>query len=111
MTVKARCDCGAVEVVIPRAPEKLTVCPCDFCRRVGVRWAYFPEVDVTITGETDAYRRGAKRLAFHRCATCGCLTHWQAETVDWENSGVNMLNFDPEVTDGLPEVPSNMKRG
>ncbi len=58
-----------------------------------------------MTGTTDSYMRGARRLAFHRCASCGVLTHWTAVTVDWENAGVNMRNFDPAVLVDIPIGP------
>jgi hypothetical protein len=31
---------------------------------------------VQVAGATATYRWGDKTIDFHRCATCGCTTHW-----------------------------------
>ena len=96
------CDCGAVSITLPKLPLQITACPCSFCTRMGAAWGYFPKETVTVSGPTDTYRRGQKRLAFHRCKTCGALTHWAAVTVDWQNTGVNMRNFPADMLQDIP---------
>ena len=105
VALDGQCDCGAVRIKVPQIPARLTECPCDFCRSTGVLWGYYPRDIISVTGETDSYRRAARRLAFHRCAICGVLIQWTAETVDWINSGVNMRNFNPASLAHLPVGP------
>ncbi len=100
-----RCDCEAVTITVPNLPVRLTDCPCNYCIRTGVRWAYYPKDSISVTGPTQSYRRAARRLAFHRCAACGVLTHWWPKTIDWKNAGVNMRNFDSSALAGIPIGP------
>ena len=76
-----KCHCGRVTVTIPALPERLNECRCTLCYRYGALWGYFTRADVSITGETVGYVRDDAdtegSLAFHHCAHCGCLTHWQ----------------------------------
>src|SRR5690606_38812494 len=74
----ATCHCGAVTLRLAAAPETVTRCNCSLCRRYGVLWAYHPIADVTIeaTAPTDTYAWNGQNVDFHRCATCGCVTHW-----------------------------------
>ena len=99
------CDCGAVTINVPHPPRRLTDCPCDFCTRTGVLWAYYPKDTVTVEGPTHSYARARRRLLFHRCTTCGIVTHWSPETVDWKNAGVNMRNFAPDALRDIPAGP------
>src|SRR5262245_33777297 len=78
--IATTCHCGQVTVEIPRPPESLTNCDCSICRRYGTLWAYYRESEVRISaapGSTNAYSWGRKSLRFVRCATCGCITHWE----------------------------------
>ncbi len=86
----ATCHCGAVAVDVP-APLELTECNCSICRRYGVLWAYYrpDEVRFTTEGPTDTYLWDDRSIAFHRCRTCGCVTHWRATTRDDDRMGVN----------------------
>ncbi|KAH8890068.1 hypothetical protein GQ53DRAFT_842302 [Thozetella sp. PMI_491] len=74
------CHCLRVTVTIPAPPQRINECHCSICYRYGALWAYYLRGQVRITGETQAYARedadGNGDLAFHRCAHCGCLTHW-----------------------------------
>src|SRR5262245_36458057 len=93
------CHCGAVEVTIPRKPRRLTSCNCSICHRYGTLWGYFDRRQVKITarrGATAAYSWGRKHLRFVRCATCGCVTHWEAVDRSLRRMGVNVRNFDRE---------------
>ena len=98
--LSATCHCGAITVQVARPPSEVTDCNCTICRRYGTRWAYYKATDVQVRAEpaTSAeYVWGNKRLRFVRCATCGCVTHWEriAPPPD-ARVGVNARNFDPE---------------
>jgi hypothetical protein len=94
-----RCHCGAVSVTIPRAPAEVTNCNCSLCRRVGGLWAYFPWSEVHVDGDperTTSYVQGDRTLRTVRCATCGCVTHWDPiDRAQYPRMGVNMRMFDP----------------
>jgi hypothetical protein len=99
--LSATCHCGAVRIEIPRRPRRITNCDCSICRRYGTLWAYYKASDVRITAEAGAtmhYAWGSKTLRFVRCATCGCITHWERLQADpSRRMGVNARNFEPEV--------------
>ena len=101
----ATCHCGAVSVEAPRKPRRLTSCNCSVCRRYGTLWAYYPVAQVKVSaapGATQAYVWGDKSLEFVRCATCGCITHWQPiGPVPGSRMGVNARNFDPGAVLGV----------
>ena len=88
--VEASCHCGAVRVDIP-APEAVTDCNCSICRRYGVLWAYYSPTQVRFTarGPTDIYMWDDRSLEFHRCKTCGCVTHWSAVDPARDKMGIN----------------------
>jgi hypothetical protein len=48
-------------------------------------------------GAVDRYVWGDKCLSLCRCATCGCVTHWQLIGRGGKRMGVNFRNFDPSV--------------
>ncbi len=95
----AHCHCGAVQVEVPRRPRSLTNCNCSICRRYGTLWAYYKSAEVRITGApgaTTEYIWGDKMLRFVRCASCGCVTHWERIVPkEGSSTGVNARNFDP----------------
>ena len=97
--LKTSCHCGAVSIELPRAPETLTDCDCSICRRYGTLWAYYPAAQVRVLaapGATAAYAWGEQSIRFVRCATCGCLTHWEATSPGHpDRVGVNARNFAP----------------
>ena len=105
----ASCHCGTVKVTVPSTPESLADCNCSICRRYGVLWAYYQSEKVQIDapeGATDEYVWGRKVLAFVRCRTCGCITHWKRIVpVAGSKMGVNARNFDPVVTAGIEIKP------
>jgi hypothetical protein len=98
-TLTASCHCGAVRVEIPRAPEALTNCNCSVCRRYGALWCYFPVEEVQVHAEDGATRHyawGDRTLRFVRCATCGCVTHWEPIVRERAHKmGVNARLFEP----------------
>ena len=100
--LEGRCDCGAVTVRVPAAPERINACPCDYCRRVGARWGYFAADDLTVQGGTVPYRRAARVIEFHRCGVCGVVTHWADPAGQMKNVGVNTSIMEPELLAGVP---------
>lgn len=94
------CHCGAVRVQVPRKPRLLTSCHCSICRRHAGLWGYFDRSKVKIVARKtalDRYVWGDRLLSLYRCATCGCVTHWQAISRGYTRMGVNFRNFDPRV--------------
>jgi hypothetical protein len=97
MTERA-CHCGAVRFALDFAPSEITECNCSICRRYGVLWAYYPLANVrflTPAGATDTYMWDDRSIAFHRCRTCGCVTHWSAVDPSRDRMGVNARLLDP----------------
>jgi len=94
------CHCGAVQFELAHPPETVTECNCSFCRRVGVLWAYYAADEVRLLTEplsTNTYAWNGKHVDFHRCATCGCLTHWVPRAAGRNQRGFNARLLDPEV--------------
>ena len=97
--VEGSCHCGKVRIEIDTAPEEVADCNCSICRRSGTLWAYYDPNHVRIveTVPTDTYMWGDRSLALHRCAECGCVTHWRAVKPDYARMGVNARLLAPEV--------------
>lgn len=95
--VEATCHCGAVRMEIAKAPETMTDCNCSICRRYGTLWAYYSPTQVTLSGATDIYMWGDKDLEFHRCETCGCVTHWAPVDKSKDRMGVNANLMPPDI--------------
>ncbi len=95
------CHCGAIRLVLPRRPRRLTACNCSICRRYGALWAYYRADTVRVEhapGATAGYLWGRRRLRFVRCARCGCVTHEElARRKPTGSMGVNARLFEPEV--------------
>jgi hypothetical protein len=87
----ATCHCAAIRIELDAPPPYLNECRCSLCRRYGVRWGYYRPGQVRLLAEpgaTQAYAWGGANLDFHRCRTCGCLTHWTARS-GGDRMGVN----------------------
>lgn len=97
--IHAACHCGAVGFSIETAPAEVTQCNCSICRRYGVLWAYYSPTVVHRAegGPTDAYEWDDRSIAFHRCRTCGCVTHWSANDPARDKMGVNARLMEPDV--------------
>ena len=98
--VVASCHCGAVQLHLAEAPEAVTDCNCSICRRYGVLWAYYSPSQVRLepaVPPTDTYQWGDSALDFHRCGTCGCVTHWSAKDRHHDRMGINARLLDPAV--------------
>jgi len=102
----ATCHCGAVRIDVEHPPTAVTECNCSICRRYGVRWAYYTTATARVIaapGALASYIWGDRHIAFQRCATCGCVTHYEglgAESSD--RVAVNARMMPPEVTAGVP---------
>ena len=82
--LRAACHCTAVRFEVADVPPWVLDCSCTLCRRYGAIWAYPEPGNVTFVSgpdATDTYTWGDHDLAFHRCKTCGCLTHMVAVKV------------------------------
>jgi hypothetical protein len=80
--------------------ETVTDCNCSICRRYGVLWAYYSPMQVRIiaaSGATDTYTWDDRSIEFHRCKSCGCITHWAAVDKSVDRLGVNARLMDPDV--------------
>jgi len=107
------CHCGAVQFELAHPPETVTECNCSFCRRVGVLWAYYTADEVRQldtssrdpasreplreTTATQTYAWNGRHVDFHRCITCGCLTHWVPRAAGRKQRGFNARLLDPEI--------------
>lgn len=97
--ITASCHCGSVRLRVRAAPAEVTECNCSICRRYGVLWAYYPPsaVDAPAAGSaTDVYEWDDRSIGFHRCRTCGCVTHWSPND-SRDRMGVNARLFPPEA--------------
>jgi hypothetical protein len=102
--IEASCHCGAVRLAVGAAPGELNACQCSICRRYGAHWAYYDPSDVRFLsgeGETDVYMWNHRTLEFHRCRSCGCVTHWSPVDRGRRRMGVNARMMPPEVVDGI----------
>ena len=97
--IKATCHCGAVTIELPAAPTEITHCNCNLCRRLGVLWAYceITEASLPPAQLTDIYAWGGKHVDFHRCRTCGCLTHWYPRDTRRKTFGLNARLLEPAL--------------
>ena len=99
-TTQATCHCGAVVLSILIWPNEVTNCNCSFCRKSGVLWAYYQATDILALPDpavTETYAWNGRYVDFHRCRTCGCLTHWVPRAVGRNDKGVNANLFPPDV--------------
>jgi hypothetical protein len=98
--IESSCHCGAVRLAIDIAPTDVTDCNCSICRRYGTLWAYYPTARVRFVepvGATDIYMWDDRAIEFHRCKTCGCVTHWSPVDPERGRTGVNARLMEPEV--------------
>jgi hypothetical protein len=98
--IDASCHCGAIHLEIEAAPETVTDCNCSICRRYGALWAYYRLDQVRIvapSGATDIYMWDGRTIEFHRCKTCGCVTHWAPIDPSTDRMAVNARLMAPLV--------------
>ena len=103
------CHCGAITLQLRRKPRKMTQCNCSVCRRYGALWAYFQRKSITVLTQGDAhqvYSWGNKRFNFFRCATCGCVTHYERTNKRSDGSDMSAVNLrnidDPGMVASIP---------
>ena len=88
------CLCGAVSVEIPQKPDFIMACNCDMCRKSGARWGYFDPSSVTVSGNTEGYRRADKvepGSEKYFCPTCGVTTHFRLTEASVAKHGDTMM--------------------
>ena len=89
--VDATCHCGAIRITLDKVPDEITQCNCSLCRSYGVIWAYCEADALTVPAglSTDTYAWNGKNVDFHRCTSCGCVTHWIPRATGRSDRGVN----------------------
>jgi hypothetical protein len=103
--IEASCHCGAVQFAVETTPSAVNDCDCSICRRYGAHWAYYQPLQVRFAAENgpaDIYMWGERKLEFHRCRACGCVTHWSAVDRTWPRMGVNARLMPPEALAAVP---------
>ena len=103
--INGACHCGQVKWRFEGLLESATACNCTVCRRYGTLWAYDHEGEgIKTEGTTTAYTRGPA-IAFHFCATCGCMAFWRAQAAGSDGRrriAVNLRLAEPEAVAHLP---------
>ena len=94
VTIYGSCHCRAVRLTLAGPPSRIVECGCSVCGKLGVRWAYYPPAEVAVSGATDTYICNQRVIAFHRCRTCGCLSHWATLGTDFGRMGINARLLD-----------------
>ena len=93
--LRAACHCTTVRFEISELADWVLDCNCTLCRRYGAIWSYPQPGQVKIVAgadATDKYLWGDRELEFHRCKSCGCITHMSA--VDTQQIyGINVRNI------------------
>jgi len=89
--VKATCHCGAIVIVLAKAPSEITQCNCSLCRSYGVIWTYVEAdgINMAVDLRTDTYAWNGRHVDFHRCSLCGCVTHWTPRDAKRSDRGIN----------------------
>ena len=100
--IRAACHCEAVRFEIASPPEWVLDCNCTLCRKYGALWTYFrgPEGQAKLLAKPDpaatqTYTWLDGDIAFHRCKTCGCVSHLEAEGVIFGMNCRLMAGLDP----------------
>ena len=105
MTLIATCHCHSVRIEVSSRPSYLNECHCSVCRRYGVLWGYYRPDQVRLVcepGATEFYSWGDRDLEFHRCRSCGCVTHWKDTDDTIPRMAINGRLFDPDDIAGVP---------
>ncbi|AGY56378.1 GFA family protein [Gloeobacter kilaueensis] len=97
--IVAACHCGSLRLEIDSPPTEITECNCSICRRYGVLWAYYTPDQVRLQAGalTDIYMWDDRSIAFHRCRTCGCVSHWAPVDPGRNRMGINARLMAPEI--------------
>jgi hypothetical protein len=100
LPTEASCHCGTIHLYVETPPATVTDCNCSICRRYGVLWAYYSPRQVRVApaaGATDVYIWGDRKIEFHRCKACGCVTHWAPVDPTEDRMAVNARLMDLAV--------------
>jgi len=99
MSIEASCHCGSVKLSIDQPPQEVTECNCSICRRYGALWAYYSLEQVTLPAAdlTETYAWDDRSIAFHRCRSCGCVTHWSPVARSEDRMGVNARTMSLDI--------------
>ena len=83
-TFDLECHCGNLKLAANAAPDSMTSCNCSICNRLGALWAYYGggAVEIDCAGAEQTYAFGERSITYHRCAECGCTTHYTATQPD-----------------------------
>ena len=104
-TFDLECHCGNLKLAASDAPGWMTSCNCSICNRLGALWAYYDgkAVEITCAGAEHTYAFGEKSITYHRCAECGCTTHYTAKEPDGtELVAVNCRMAPVSAIKGIP---------
>lgn len=96
----ATCHCGAVTISLAARPAEVTECNCSLCRSYGVVWYYCDASELTISPDsspTETYAWNGRNVDFHRCRSCGCITHWLPRDPARAKRGINARLLPPQV--------------
>ena len=110
--LKAVCHCGNISISAMKLPATVTSCNCSICRRYAALWAYYKPADVEVkflNDESTFYIWGDRELEFHRCVTCGCVTHYV--TTDKFNDPIFAINARMIETEILEAIPVRYANG
>ncbi len=109
--LQASCHCLAVRLEVEAAPAYLNQCHCSVCRRYGTLWGYYSRDQVRLLSApraTEAYGWGERNLEFHRCRSCGCVTHWVDTDAGQSRMAINGRLLDPA---DIADVPVRQSPG
>jgi hypothetical protein len=97
--IEGSCHCGKVRIAVETAPDEVTSCNCSVCRRGGTLWAYYSPKAVRIDEAvpTHTYIWGDRMLTLHRCADCGCVSHWSPVDPTYDRMGINVRLLEPAI--------------
>lgn len=104
MKMIASCHCGAVQIAVAHFPTEVTECNCSLCHSYGVLWSYYAAGDVISvpdSSRTDTYAWAGHNVDFHRCRTCGCVTHWVPRDAKRDRRGINARLFPAHALEDL----------
>ena len=100
--IKLSCICGDVALRVASRPEYINECNCLLCGKSGARWSYFTPADVTVSGETQSFRRTDKddpTAELHFCSRCGATTHFVLSESAIARMGNTMMGVNMALAD------------
>jgi len=103
--IEMSCHRGGVRCAVETAPDDVNDCNCSICRRYGAFWAYYQRPQVRFeadNGPTGTCVWRYRMLEFHRCRSCGCVTHWAAIDPAYERMGLNARLMPPDLLAQIP---------